>query len=85
MQAELSRADEYAGVVILLPDDAGVNVDMFDPVEQEQIEHAFREAGPSSTVAGYGGWEELSRYGDPVWFENVLRSLEALGYTYKVT
>lgn len=85
MQAELSREGEYVGVVILLPDEAGVTVDMFDPVQQEQVERVFREAGPSTTVAGFGAWEELTRYGDPVWFERVLsREIKAAGYEYTI-
>jgi Protein of unknown function (DUF3618) len=85
MRAELSREGQYAGVVFLLPDKAGVNVDMSDPELQEQVERAFRESGPRASDAGSTpGWEELTRYGDPVWFEEVLSALQADGYAYSI-
>ena len=36
MQAELARADDYVGVVMLTED--GVKVDLEDPALQEQVE-----------------------------------------------
>jgi hypothetical protein len=85
MRAELSREGGYAGVVTLLRDKAGVNVDMLDPAHQEQVERAFRVSGPGATASGSApGWDELTRYGDPVWFEEILSGLEADGYTYSI-
>jgi len=88
MQAELSRAGEYVGVVMLVED--GVLVELEDPAHREEVERAFRDAGPIEYVAGYGEpgevhWEEFSHWGDRVWFEKVLRGLVSEGYAFHVT
>jgi hypothetical protein len=87
MEAELSWAGEYVGVVILNED--GVTVSLEDPAQQEQVEREFRDAGPIEYAAGYGEgevhWLEFSRFGGRRWFEKVLRRLDTLGYTSEVT
>jgi hypothetical protein len=88
MQAELARAGDYVGVVILTED--GVKVDLEDPAQQEQVERAFRDAGPVEYAPGHGErgevhWEEFSHFGDRVWFEKVLRSLGSAGYSFHTT
>ena len=86
MEAELSWAGEYVGVVILNED--GVTVSLEDPAQQEQVEREFRDAGPIEYAAGYGEgevhWLEFSRFGGRRWFEKVLRRLDTLGYTSEV-
>ena len=67
------------GVVILTED--GVKVALEDPALQEQIERAFRDAGPVGYAARHGErgelrWETFSNFGDRGWFEEVLRSLD---------
>ena len=85
MQAELWRAGEYVGVVILTED--GVTVDLEDPAQQEQVERVFREAGPTAYDAGYGEgevhWQKFSQFGDRRWFEKVLRRLGPMGYAFE--
>jgi hypothetical protein len=87
MQAELSWAGEYVGVVILKED--GVTVTLEDPAQQEQVEREFREAGPVGYAAGTGAgelrWPEFSTFGGRRWFEKVLRRLDTLGYTSEET
>ncbi|MGZ5294081.1 MAG: hypothetical protein ACXWZU_03355 [Actinomycetota bacterium] len=88
MQAELARAGDYVGVVTLTED--GVKVDLEDPALQEQVVRAFRDAGPVEYAAGHGErgdvrWEEFSHFGDRVWFEKVLRSLDSAGYSFHTT
>ena len=88
MQAELSRAGEYLGVVILAED--GVTIDLEDPVQQEHVESVFRAAGPITRAAGYGEpgevhWEEFSHFGDRTWFEKVLGTLASEGYDFHLT
>jgi hypothetical protein len=87
MEAELSWAGEYVGVVILNED--GVTVSLEDPAQQEQVEREFRDAGPIEYAAGYREgevhWLEFSRFGGRRWFEKVLRRLDTLGYTSEVT
>ena len=84
LQAELSVADEYVGVVRL---SSGLTTfDMFDSVQQEQVERIFRETAPIEYAAGYeGDRDKLTHSGDRVWFEKVLRSLSSAGYLYKLT
>jgi hypothetical protein len=86
MQAELSRAGKYVGVVILTKN--GVTVDIEDPSQGELVERVFRDAGPVEYGSGYGEpgeiqWQEFSRFGDRQWFEKVLRSLGSRGYTFE--
>jgi hypothetical protein len=85
MQAELSVAGEYIGLVRL--NSEGVTTfDMFDPVQQEQVERAFRQTAPIEYAAGYeGDWDKFTHSGDRVWFEKFLRSLSSEGYEYKLT
>lgn len=88
MQAELTRAGGFVGVAILTED--GVKVALEDPALQEQVERAFRAAGPLGYAAdlGEGGdlrWETFSVFGDRGWFEEVLRSLESEGYSFHIT
>lgn len=87
MEAELSRAGEYVGVVVLSED--GVSIDLEDPAHREQVEQVFREAGPHELLAGYAEgelhWRDFSLFGDHRWFERVLRSLGPLGYTFETT
>ena len=88
MQAELSRAGEYVGVVALTED--GVTIELEDTAQREQVERAFREAGPYESVAGYEEpgevhWQEFSQFGGRRWFEKVLRGLVPEGYTFETT
>ncbi len=87
MQAELSRAGEYVGVVILTED--GVTVEFEDTVQRDEVERAFRKAGPYEPVAGSSQgevhWQEFSQFGGRRWFEKVLRGLVPEGYTFETT
>ena len=87
MQAELSRAGEYVGVVTLTED--GVRVALEDTVRRDEVERAFRKAGPHESLAGYGQgevhWQEFSQFGGRRWFEKVLRGLGSEGYTFETT
>ncbi len=87
VEAELSWAGEYVGVVILNED--GVTVSLEDPAHQEQVEREFRQAGPVEYAAGSGEgelhWLEFSKFGGRRWFEKVLRRLDTLGYTSEET
>ena len=87
MQAELSRAGEYVGVVILTED--GVTVEFEDTVQRDEVERAFRKAGPYEPVTGSSHgevhWQEFSQFGGRRWFEKVLRGLAPEGYTFETT
>jgi hypothetical protein len=87
MEAELSWAGEYVGVVILNED--GVTVSLVDPAHQEQVEREFREAGPVEHAPGNREgevrWLDFSNFGGRRWFEKVLRRLDTLGYTWEET
>jgi hypothetical protein len=87
MEAELSWAGEYVGVVILNED--GVTVSLVDPAHQEQVEREFREAGPIEHAPEHGEgevrWLDFSSFGGRRWFEKVLRRLDTLGYTSEET
>jgi hypothetical protein len=88
MQAELSRAGEYVGVVILTED--GVTVDLEDPAQQDHVERVFREAGPVEQLVGRGEpgeihWQDSSLFADRMWFEEVLGTLASEGYDFHLT
>ena len=88
MQAELSRAGEFVGIVILT-EDGKVTIDLENPAQQEEVEREFRDAGPLEYAAGYVEadypWQESSHFGNRQWFEKVLRSLGSRGYTFHLT
>lgn len=88
MQAEISRAGEYVGVVILTED--GVKIDLEAPDQQEHVETVFRGAGPLTNTPEYGTsgemrWEGFSDFGDRSWFEKVLGGLASAGYDFQLT
>jgi hypothetical protein len=88
VQAELSRAGEYVGVVTLTED--GVMVELEDPVQQDHVELVFREAGPVEQFVGRGEpgeiqWRDSSHFADRMWFEKVLESLASEGYDFHLT
>jgi hypothetical protein len=88
MQAELTRAGVYVGVVIL-NEDGTVTAGLEDPAEKEHVEWVFREAGPLEYSAGYveaeDPWQESSQFGNRQWFEKVLSGLGSQGYTFHLT
>jgi hypothetical protein len=77
MQAELSRAGEFVGVVTLTED--GVTVDLESPDQQEYVEKLFRKARPITPLV------ESSQDHDRRWFEKVLGDLASEGYDFHLT
>ena len=88
MEAELSWAGEYVGVVILNEDGVTVSLKV-TPLTRKRSSGSSREAGPIEYAAGYGEgelhWLDFSKFGGRRWFEKTLRRLDTLGYTSEVT